>query len=285
MYHTLITIDQLKNLTTQTSPLRIFDCSADLMKPEAGLQQFEKIHIQNASHVDLNQSLSAHDDMPRVNGGRHPLPTREVFAQWLGSQGIDHNTQVVVYDRQNANYCGRLWWMLKWCGHQAVAVLDGGFKAWEASQGACASGQSVAPLAKKFELKTELATLKTTQEVSQQLGKPTQHLIDARATPRFNGEVEPLDPIAGHIPGALNRPFGLNMNDKGFFKSPQELLKEFEALLAGRNPQDVVHHCGSGVSAVPNIIAMEVAGLGHTALYAGSWSEWCNTPKLPCVTK
>jgi thiosulfate/3-mercaptopyruvate sulfurtransferase len=190
---------------------------------------------------------------------------------------------VVVYDRQAMNYCGRLWWMLKWCGHEAVAVLDGGLPAWVAAGGAVATGAAlpVAPVA--FRLREPLLTLKHTADVSANLGRPAQTIVDARATARYKGETEPFDPVAGHIPGALNRPFNSNFNAQGFMKSPAELRAEFEVLLMGRSADSVVHHCGSGISAVPNVLAMEVAGLGRTALYAGSWSEWCNTPGLPCA--
>ena len=278
MYTTLISVAQL-----QSTSAVIIDCSADLAKPEAGRQQFEEQHIANALFADINTDLATHDTALAINGGRHPLPSREHFAKWLGSCGIGEHTQVVVYDRQGMNFCGRLWWMLKWCGHEAVAVLDGGMPAWVAAGGAVATGAAlpVAPVA--FPLREPLLTLKHTADVSANLGRPAQTIVDARATARYKGETEPFDPVAGHIPGALNRPFNSNFNAQGFMKSPTELKAEFEALLMGRSADSVVHHCGSGISAVPNLLAMEVAGLGRTALYAGSWSEWCNTPGLPCA--
>jgi thiosulfate/3-mercaptopyruvate sulfurtransferase len=195
---------------------------------------------------------------------------------------MTNDTQVVVYDRNGMNYCGRLWWMLKWCGHDAVAVLDGGLQAWVSEGGATASGAEVTAAQGNFALKEPLMRLVDTQTVAAQLNQDHQTLIDARATPRYRGEVEPLDPVAGHIPGALNRPFNTNLNAHGFFKSAEQLREEFQALLGSRDASTVVHHCGSGVSAVPNVLAMEVAGLGRTGLYAGSWSEWSNTPGLPC---
>ena len=278
MYTNLISVEQLQSTTAV-----IIDCSADLAKPEAGRQQFEEQHIANALFADINTDLATHDTALAINGGRHPLPSREHFAKWLGSCGISEHTQVVVYDRQGMNFCGRLWWMLKWCGHEAVAVLDGGMPAWVAAGGAVATGAAlpVAPVA--FPLREPLLTLKHTADVSANLGRPAQTIVDARATARYKGETEPFDPVAGHIPGALNRPFNNNLNAQGFMKSPTELKAEFEALLMGRSADSVVHHCGSGISAVPNLLAMEVAGLGRTALYAGSWSEWCNTPGLPCA--
>jgi thiosulfate/3-mercaptopyruvate sulfurtransferase len=278
MYTTLISVDALKSLSAV-----VIDCSADLAKPEAGRQQFEDQHIAGALFADINHDLSAHDQTLAINGGRHPLPSRDHFSQWLGACGISEHTQVVVYDRQGMNFCGRLWWMLKWCGHEAVAVLDGGLPAWVAASGALASGPALPVAPATFVLRAPLVELKHTGEVCDQLGRTTQTIVDARAPARFKGETEPFDPVAGHIPGALNRPFNSNFNAQGLMKSPAELKTEFEALLLGRQAHSVVHHCGSGISAIPNVLAMEVAGLGRTALYAGSWSEWCNTPGLPCA--
>ena len=281
MYSTLISVAQLQQLQTQSANCVVFDCSFDLMQPALGHQQYVQQHIAGALHANLDQHLSTHDEAKRVNGGRHPLPKREVFAQWLEQVGVSNDTQVVVYDRNGMNYCGRLWWMLKWCGHEAVAVLDGGLQAWVAAGHAVASGEASPPPASDFALRPALVELRDTTSVHAQLTSGQQTLIDARGAPRYRGEVEPLDPVAGHIPGALNRPFNSNLDERGFFKTPEVLRAEFAALLGARDPVQVVHHCGSGVSAVPNVLAMEVAGLGRTALYAGSWSEWCNTPGLP----
>lgn len=279
-YTTLISADALKNFHGE---LRIFDCSADLSQPHAGREQFEAQHIAGAGFADINTDLSSHDPAVAVNGGRHPLPSREHFAAWLGRMGVGHHTQVVVYDRQGMNFCGRLWWMLQWCGHEAVAVLDGGLQAWVAVGGQVESGASVAAPARVFELRPSLVTLLHTSDVYAALGKPTQTILDARSPARFRGETEPFDPVAGHIPGALNRPFNSNIGPDGLMKSAAQLRTEFDTLLAGHAPASVVHHCGSGISAIPNLLAMQIAGLGSTALYAGSWSEWCNTSGLPCA--
>ena len=286
MYTTLVSVAQLQALQASGAPLSVFDCSFDLTNPPAGHAQFTEQHIAGAQHADLDQHLATHDADKRVNGGRHPLPQREVFAAWLQRVGVNHDTQVVVYDRNGMNYCGRLWWMLKWCGHEAVAVLDGGLQAWVAAGGAVASGHASTTANKasqgNFALRAPLVKLVDTSTVANALTTGQQTIVDARGASRYRGEVEPLDPVAGHIPGALNRPFNTNLNAQGFFKSPDELRTEFAALLGQADAHTVVHHCGSGVSAVPNVLAMEVAGLGRTALYAGSWSEWCNTPGLPC---
>ena len=285
MYSTLISAAQLQSLLTADQPVMVFDCSFELMQPEAGDAQFSQAHIPGAVRADLDRHLSAQGALEAASGGRHPLPSRESLVAWLSSIGFANNMQAVVYDRQGVNYCGRLWWLLKWVGHENVAVLDGGWQAWLASGGAAQSGLDAAShQVSNFALEPAHAALVTTETVAKQLGRPTQTLVDARGTPRFRGEVEPLDPVAGHIPGALNRPFNLNLDANGQFKPAAELRAEFEVLLSGRDPTTVVHHCGSGVSAVPNIIAMEVAGMGRTALYAGSWSEWCSDPgKRPCA--
>ncbi len=284
MHTTLIQAAELQSLLDGGANVRVFDVSFDLMRPEQGNATYLETHLAAALHADINRVLSAKDPREALNGGRHPLPRRERFAQWLSSQGVDDNTQVIVYDRNAMNYCGRLWWMLKWCGHEAVAVLDGGLQAWVAAGGAVRSGAEPAPAPRTFTLRAPLARLVHTAEVAAQLDpQAAQTLIDARATPRFRGETEPLDPVAGHIPGALNRPYGLNLDESGKFKPAAVLRQEFEQLLGQRDPAAVVHHCGSGVSAVPNILAMEIAGLGRAGLYAGSWSEWCTTPGLPCA--
>ncbi len=281
-FSTLISADQLLALIQSDRPLMVFDCSFDLMKSQAGDQQFAEAHIPGAVRADLDHHLSAAHGAPTAaSGGRHPLPAREAFAAWLASVGFASNMQAVVYDRQRANYCGRLWWMLKWVGHENVAVLDGGLPAWYAAGGVVTSGAATTHAPSQFMPTEARATLVTVQQVQKGLGQASQTLIDARAEPRFKGEVEPLDPVAGHIPGALNRPFGSNIDDDGLFKPAVVLKAELIELLDGRDPASVVHHCGSGVSAVPNIIAMEVAGLGRQPLFAGSWSEWCSDPARP----
>jgi thiosulfate/3-mercaptopyruvate sulfurtransferase len=290
MYTTLISAEQLMALQAAKARLMVFDCTFELMDPAAGEKHYLQAHIPGAVYAHLDEALSdkglpgadgklqPHADA--ASGGRHPLPSREKFAMWLSSVGFANDMQAVVYDRNGANYCGRLWWMLKWAGHEAVAVLDGGLQAWQAAGGAVQGGAEPSHFQSNFELGEPLRRLATTRDVAAGLGG-NQTLVDARATPRYRGEVEPLDPVAGHIPGALNRPFGLNIGADGRFKPPQQLREEFDQLLAGRDPATVVHHCGSGVSAIPNVIAMELAGYPPAALYAGSWSEWCRNPDLP----
>ena len=293
-YTTLVSATELQSLVASGAPLMVFDCSFDLTQPSAGAQQYADAHIPGAIYANLDTDLSAlhgapgatgtvtaHEADEPASGGRHPLPSRERFAIWLSSVGFANGMQAVVYDRNGANYCGRLWWMLKWAGHDAVAVLDGGLQAWEAAGGAVESGPAPRRARGQFALKPALRRLVHTDEVLQQLGRPTQTLIDARGAARYRGETETLDPVAGHIPGALNRPFTDNLGADGRLKPREQLQAEFDALLAGRDAVGVVHHCGSGVSAVPNVLAMELAGYPPAALYGGSWSEWSRTPGLP----
>ena len=280
-YTHLISVDELKALQASGAPLLVVDCSFDLADPAKADALFAEQHIAGAVQAHLDRDLSAKDPANAVNGGRHPLPKRELFAQTLQRLGVNQDTQVVAYDRNGANYCGRLWWMLKWAGHDAVAVLNGGLQAWVAAGGATASGAAAPRAQGNFELGEPRRRLVLIDEVVGALGRPTQTVIDARGGPRYRGETEPLDPVAGHIPGALNRPFNDNLGADGLFKPAAQLKEEFDALLAGRDAAGVVHHCGSGVSAVPNVLAMELAGYAPASLYAGSWSEWSRRPELP----
>ena len=294
MFKTLISAQDLYSMlqtgnavTATGKPIMVFDCTFDLAKPEIGQQQFDQIHVPNAIYVNLDTDLSSKNDLAAASGGRHPLPSRETFAEWLTNKGFTNAHQAIVYDRNGSMYCGRLWWMLKWLGHEAVAVLDGGLQAWQAVGGAVQSSTKATKLKKTsvsdapFAISNALAVLATVDGVAQNLGKQSQTIVDARGIPRFRGDVEPLDPTAGHIPGALNRPFTENFDASGKFKAAEILQTEYKQLLAGRDPSGVVHQCGSGVTATANILAMELAGLGRQALFAGSWSEWCSDPNRP----
>ncbi|MDM0045467.1 sulfurtransferase [Variovorax dokdonensis] len=297
-YDTLISVEQLRDLQSRpdsATALMVFDCSFDLMKPDAGEHAYREAHIPGAVYAHLDTALSAKHGAPGkdgnvitqreadapASGGRHPLPSRERFAAWLSSVGFSNSMQAVVYDRNGCNYCGRLWWMLRWMGHEAVAVLDGGLQAWTAAGYEVTSREEPAHFQSNYVIGEPLARLVGTSEVVAALESPAQTMIDARAAARYRGEVEPLDPVAGHIPGALNRPFADNLGPDGKFKPAAQLRSEFESLLGDRDPATVVHQCGSGVSAVPNLLAMRIAGFAPTALYAGSWSEWSNTPGTP----
>jgi thiosulfate/3-mercaptopyruvate sulfurtransferase len=265
--------------------LMVFDCSFNLSQSDAGLSAFQELHIPGAHYVHLDSVLSSQDPDRRASGGRHPLPWREDFAHWLGSVGFGTRMQAVVYDRNGGMFCGRMWWMLKWLGHSKVAILDGGLNAWLKEGYPTESGlpsHSLAP--STFQLSDPLVELLDAQSVEALLerAQPTEYcILDARAAARYRGEVEPLDPVAGHIPGAYNRPFNENFDEQGRYKDAQTLSKELRALLPQHPPQTMVHHCGSGVSAIPNLVAMEIAGFKPGALYAGSWSDWVSERGRP----
>lgn len=284
MHTHLVSVDQLKALQGSGTPLMVFDCSFDLKDTQQGRRWFDEAHVAGAQYADLDHDLSAHAPENAVNGGRHPLPKREVFAATLRRLGFGNDMQAVAYDRAGGIMAARLWWMLKWAGHDAAAILDGGFQAWQNNGGALRSGPAPARAAGSFALKPELRHWLDTAHVAQHLNQPDQVLIDARSAERFRGDVEPLDPVAGHIPGALNRPGTDNLDANGRFKPAAQLKTEFGALLAGHEPGSVVHQCGSGVYATFNLFAIELAGYAPAPIYAGSWSEWCRTPGLPVAT-
>lgn len=256
----------------------VFDCQHDLMNPGAGEQAYAKAHIPGArfAHVDrvLAGPLTGHN-------GRHPLPDPATFIAWLGSQGVSNSTRVVAYDGAGGMYAARLWWMLgHWLGHRDVAVLDGGWDIW------VKSGQPVTAdlptiTAATFAATVDPAVTVSTGDVLAALGNPVMQIIDARANDRFHGQNETIDPVGGHIPGALNRVFRDNLDAQGFFKPVTALGADFESLIGTRPLQTIVHQCGSGITAAHNLLAMEIAGLSGTRLYPGSWSEWCADPSRP----
>jgi thiosulfate/3-mercaptopyruvate sulfurtransferase len=256
--------------------LVIVDSRHDLMNPAVGRDAYAAGHIPGAIFMSIDDDLSA----PRTgSNGRHPLPEPGVFAATLGAKGINNACRVVVYDGGNAMYAGRLWWMLRWLGHSDAFVLDGGIAQWQ-KEGRAIETQPNARTATAFAAVTNDAMRLTAADTLAAINDPGRRILDARAVERYRGEVEPVDPVAGHIPGAFNRAFGLNLRD-GMFKPAGELRREFETVLAGRSPEQLIHQCGSGVSACANIIAMEHAGLTGSRLYAGSWSEWCADPARP----
>lgn len=258
--------------------VRVFDVRFDLARPEAGEAAWREGHLPGAHYLHLDRDLSAKDGVPALCGGRHPLPTREVFAATAARLGLTPDTPVVLVDAQGGMFAARAWWMLRWIGARDVRVLDGGLAAWRAAGGALEPGE-VAPATPgpAWPLGPEPEGLRLTADaLAAQLGRVA--LLDARAPERYRGDVEPLDPVAGHIPGALNRPFSANLGPDGRFLPPEALRAAFQGL-AGARP--VVHQCGSGVTACHNLLAMAVAGLPGGALYAGSWSEWCRDPARP----
>ncbi len=257
--------------------LVVCDVRHDLARPDAwGQSQFDAGHIPGAVFAHIDRDLSA--PMTGKNG-RHPLPTPEAAAALFGRLGITSGRQVVAYDQGPGMYASRLWWMLRWLGFDSVAVLDGGFAKW-IKEGGPTSTEAVMPAAATFAIRRVTPTV-SASGVMASLARQTLLLIDARSPERFRGETEPLDPVAGHIPGSRNRPFTQNLDADGTFKHPAFLRAEFGALLEGAGEDQVVHLCGSGVTACHNLLAMEIAGINRTRLYPGSWSEWCADPARP----
>jgi thiosulfate/3-mercaptopyruvate sulfurtransferase len=265
-------------LQQQLGSWRIFDCRHDLAQPELGERQYREAHIPGALHAHLDRDLSAPKD---GRNGRHPLPERGAFIAWLGEQGLKASDPVVCYDAGNAMMAARLWWMLRWAGHEAAAVLDGGFARWRA-EGRPESAEVPSFPHTSYPMRQPLNEAVAAGDVQANLEKLL--LVDARSAARFRGEQEPIDPVGGHIPGAKNRYAADNVQADGRFKDAASLRAEFETVLGGRRPQDLVNYCGSGVAAAHNALAMQIAGLPGSRLYAGSWSEWISDPKRPRAT-
>ncbi|RMG49113.1 MAG: sulfurtransferase [Acidobacteria bacterium] len=259
----------------------VVDCRFSLDDPERGRRDYQRAHIPGAVYAHLNEDLSG----PVIPGrtGRHPLPEIDRFAGTLGRWGIDERVQVVAYDDSGGAVAARLWWMLRWLGHDAVAVLDGGWPAWQEEERPAQSGvETRAP--RTFVPRPRPELIITSEDIEAALGRATYRLIDARAPERYRGEQEPIDPIAGHIPGAVSAPFAGNLDARGRFRSPEELRARFQAILGDLPPERAVLYCGSGVTAAHNLLAMAHAGLGEGRLYVGSWSEWITDPRRPIAT-
>jgi thiosulfate/3-mercaptopyruvate sulfurtransferase len=278
VFKTLIDVGSLQELLGKPQ-LAVVDCRFDLMNPEAGRQAYLTAHIPGASYADLNRDLSAPIG---PHTGRHPLPSPEAFAARLGAMGIGNDSQVVAYDEANGSIAARLWWMLRWLGHGAVAVLDGGFRAWSAHGGALETGQPATPRhLERFAPVVDSTAVVTTAELEHTLRDPRAVLVDARAQERYAGAVEPIDPVAGHIPGAVNHPFTANLGVDGRFLPAAELERRWQERLPGSDPRNLIAMCGSGVTACHHLLSLEVAGLAGGKLYAGSWSEWIRDPRRP----
>ncbi|MFZ6780859.1 sulfurtransferase [Undibacterium sp. Ji83W] len=278
MYTTLISATELASHIADTNWV-VLDCRHDLMDTNAGQAAYDQGHIPGAQFVHLDQRLSAAKvGADGVFRGRHPLPEKTDFIATLQALGVNDNSQVVVYDAHGGMFAARLWWMLRWVGHKAVAVLDGGLPAWLAAQQAVTTEVPAAHIGNI----NEQATLVGTVDVSQVLANissAAKTLVDARAADRFRGENETIDPVGGHIPGAKNRFFKDNLQADGRFKLAEQLQQEWSAVVS--DASQAIMQCGSGVTACHNLLALEVAGLQGAALYPGSWSEWCADASRP----
>ena len=255
----------------------IFDCRHDLMDHARGRRMYGDGHIPGAHFAAVETDLSA---AKTGRNGRHPLPAPQEFAAFLGKHGVTSTTKIVAYDDSGGLYSMRLWWMVRWIGLERVDVLDGGFQKWVA-EGRALDRMVPSATPGRLEAKSNPAMVWSTADVLAGIGGKGNVLVDARTPERFRGETEPIDPVAGRVPGAVNRPYKQNLNSDLTFRAPAELRAELSTLTMGRSPEDVGHMCGSGVTACANLFAMEYAGLKGSKLYAGSWSEWITDPSRP----
>jgi len=276
MHTTLVSAADLAIHLTDPSWV-IVDVRHDLAQADTwGEAEYRRAHVPGARFLHVDRDLSG----PKSGtNGRHPLPGPEACAALFGRLGIDAAKQVIAYDQGSGSYAARLWWMLRWLGHDAAAVVDGGFAAWTREARPVTTAVP-AIRAARFGAPRG-GPIVDARAVAASLASRSLFLVDARGRERFRGDVEPLDPVAGHIPNAVNRPYMDNLKADGTWKPVDELRAEFSALVAGRPTAAVVHYCGSGVTACHNLLAMEHAGLGHAQIYPGSWSEWCADPARP----
>ena len=272
------TVVSAEDLRARLADCVVVDCRHDLLDPAAGRRSYDEGHIPTARFLDTDTGMSG---LKSGTNGRHPFPDRKVLLQTLRQLGISDDTQVVAYDAQGGQIAGRLWCLLRWLGHDAVALLDGDIRAWEAA--GFELTRDVPPASTPGTLTDRPSLLQTlaVDQVQQRMKADDILIIDARAPDRFNGLIEPIDPVAGHIPGAVNRFHARNLGADNKLKPADVLRQEFETLLAGRDPSTVVHQCGSGISACANLLAMTHAGLDGSTLYPGSWSEWVADPSRP----
>lgn len=279
MYTTLITPAQLNNeLQKSSRNILVLDCSFDLNDSAAGRKEYDTGHIPGAIHLDVETQLSG-----RKTGtnGRHPLPNQIDFSKLLQEAGADNSTQIVAYDRSEGMFAARAWWLIRWLGHEAAAVLDGGLAQWLKTGLPISDTLTPPPHRGGFSIRPSLTQTITREELHERLEQDSVTLLDARSPDRFRGENEMLDPVGGHIPGAQNRFFRDNLGVDQCFKSAEQLLKEFSVFTSNATTKPIINQCGSGISACHNLLALEVAGIRHTVLYPGSWSEWCSDPDLP----
>jgi thiosulfate/3-mercaptopyruvate sulfurtransferase len=282
-FTTLIDVASLRVLMAKPG-VAVFDCRFDLASPEAGRAAYLRGHIPGARYLDLNRDLSA--PVSSVTG-RHPLPDPQALTAGLAAAGVTEGSQAVVYDDSNGSFAARAWWLIRTLGHRQVAVLDGGMTAWQHAGGAVESGEPARTSAEHARRESPGAepsyasAALGTGELIAALEDSRTLLIDARAPERFAGKVEPIDPVAGHIPGAVNHPFGMNLHPDGRFLAPEELRRRWRDRLGDRSPAEVIVMCGSGVTACHDLLALEHAGLPGARLYAGSWSEWIRDPRRP----
>lgn len=264
-------------LRQKAQDILVVDCRYSLSDPAAGKHAYAEGHVPGAVYADLGELLSGPS-----NGmnGRHPLPDPQSFADGMAALGASDHTTIVAYDAQDGMFAARLWWLLRWIGHEDVRVLDGGLSAWMAAGGKLSQDAPSSPRG-NLSLRQRAMPTVTFADVLANVESGTRLVLDARSPDRYRGENETIDPVGGHIPGALNHHFKDNLDADGRFKSPEKLKESFHALLRDTPPDSVIHQCGSGVTACHNLLAMEIAGMTGAALYPGSWSEWCKQRDVP----
>lgn len=281
MYTTLISAAELSS-HIQDPNWVVVDCRHDLVNLAFGREAHAAGHLPGAVFADMETELSgAKRGEDGAFRGRHPLPEKEALVETLRAWGVNDDTQVVAYDAHGGMYAARLWWLLRWIGHEASAVLDGGLPAWQAL-GQPLSTEVAARPRGSIEARAPFVPTVTVAEVLENIESAKRTVVDARASDRFRGENETIDPVGGHIPGAKNRFFKDNLQADGRFKAPAQLREEFGAVIG--DPKDAIMQCGSGVTACHNLLALEVAGMPGAALYPGSWSEWSADPSRPVAT-
>jgi len=272
----LISTEQLAAHLADTSWV-VFDCRHDLMDVAKGERAYREGHIPGARFAHLDTDLSGEKT---GSNGRHPLPSPAAFVAFLARNGVGSSTRIVAYDDAGGPYAARLWWLARWVGLRDVALLDGGINKWLA-EGRGLSRDVPVGIPAPLRGQADPLMMITAPELLARLEDGETTLIDARAPERYRGDVEPIDPVAGHIPGALNHFFKDNLGADGTFKPLAELRANFDSIMKAAGPEHVVHQCGSGVTACANLFAMELAGLAGSKLYAGSWSEWIADPSRP----
>ena len=278
-YKTIISVKDLL-ININNKDFLVFDCRCDIKDSKFGIQSYIEGHIENAIFVDTDMDLSSEKTQ---FSGRHPLPEPNILSEKLSQRGLSNSKQAVVYDDVGGAFAGRMWWILKWLGHKNVAVLDGGLSAWLKVGGKLVTKGTL------FEKGAFIPEVNNSMQVfiddiEDAQYKMNKLIIDARSKERYLGIKDPIDPIAGHIPGAVSHPLGQNLTKEGVFKSPEELKHLYLKILSDIDGSNIISMCGSGVTACHNILAMEIAGIYGVKLYVGSWSEWITKPDRPIIT-
>ena len=275
-YKTIISAkDLIKNMNNEN--FIIFDCRCDISDSSYGIDAYNEGHIENSIFVDIDHDLASEKT---ADSGRHPLPDPELFSEKLSQWGMNNNKQAVIYDDAGGAFAGRMWWILKWLGHSDVAVLDGALGAWMSAGGKLTSKNTIFERA-VFETNLNDSLHVSIKDVEDAQYKMNKLIIDARSKERYLGIKDPVDPIAGHIPGAISHPLGKNLDKNGYFKSPEELRHNFIKLIGDTASSDIISMCGSGITACHNILALEISGIKNVSLFVGSWSEWITDKSRP----